>query len=53
MSLATEYAGYGYRRVAAVLRNDGWRVKARRVERIWRRDGLRSMRAGRTRLRLG
>jgi putative transposase len=38
--LATQYGRYGYRRSTALLRNDGWRVNHKRVERIWRREGL-------------
>lgn len=38
--LAAEYGRYGYRRITALLRADGWRVNAKRVERIWRREGL-------------
>ena len=38
--LATKYGRYGYRRITALLRNDGWRVNHKRVERIWRREGL-------------
>ncbi len=41
VSLAAEYGRYGYRRITALLRADGWRVNAKRVERIWRREGLR------------
>ena len=40
MYLARQYGRYGYRRIAALLRNDGWRVNHKRVERIWRREGL-------------
>jgi putative transposase len=40
ISLAKEYGRYGYRRVTALLRADGWRVNAKRVERIWRLEGL-------------
>lgn len=40
VSLACEYGRYGYRRVTALLRNDGWRVNHKRVERIWRQEGL-------------
>jgi len=39
-SLATEYGRYGYRRITAMLRQRGWRVNAKRVARIWRREGL-------------
>jgi transposase InsO family protein len=31
---------YGYRRIAAMLRDAGWVVNIKRVERIWRREGL-------------
>ena len=37
---AREYGRYGYRRVTALLRADGWHVNPKRVERIWRREGL-------------
>ena len=38
--LACKYGRYGYRRVTALLRDDGWRVNHKRVERIWRQEGL-------------
>ncbi len=40
VSLASEYGRYGYRRVTAMLRNAGWTVNHKRVERIWRQEGL-------------
>ena len=40
VSLATEYGRYGYRRITALLNTDGWRVNHKRVERIWRQEGL-------------
>ena len=40
VSLASEYGRYGYRRITALLRGDGWRVNHKRVERIWRQEGL-------------
>jgi len=40
VSLASQYGRYGYRRITALLRNDGWRVNHKRVERIWRQEGL-------------
>ena len=40
VSLATEYGRYGYRRITALLRADGWHVNHKRVERIWRQQGL-------------
>ena len=41
LSLATQYGRYGYRRIRALLRRAGWKVNHKRVERIWRREGLR------------
>ena len=38
--LASIYGRYGYRRITALLLQEGWRVNAKRVERIWRREGL-------------
>ena len=38
--LATQYGRYGYRRITALLRGEGWRVHHKRVERLWRREGL-------------
>jgi putative transposase len=40
VELACEYGRYGYRRVTAMLRSNGWNVNHKRVERIWRREGL-------------
>lgn len=41
IALATKYGRYGYRRVTALLNNEmGWRVNHKRVERIWRKEGL-------------
>jgi len=40
IALATQYGRYGYRRVTALLRAEGWRVNHKRVERIWRQEGL-------------
>ena len=40
VSLASEYGRYGYRRITALLTADGWRVNHKRVERIWRQEGL-------------
>ena len=44
IQFARQYGRYGYRRVTALLRADGWRVNHKRVERIWRREGLRCRR---------
>ena len=40
IELARQYRRYGYRRVTALLRAAGWHVNRKRVERIWRREGL-------------
>jgi transposase InsO family protein len=40
VELAKRYGRYGYRRVTALLRDAGWAVNRKRVERIWRRQGL-------------
>jgi transposase InsO family protein len=40
IEIASQYGRYGYRRVTALLRNDGWQINHKRVERIWRREGL-------------
>jgi putative transposase len=40
IALATQYGRYGYRRIAAMLERAGWAVNLKRVERIWRREGL-------------
>ena len=40
IELARQYGRYGYRRITALLRQSGWLVNHKRVERIWRREGL-------------
>ena len=40
VELAMEYGRYGYRRIAAMLREEGWLVNHKRVERLWKREGL-------------
>ena len=40
IALVRQYGRYGYRRVTALLRDAGWNVNHKRVERIWRREGL-------------
>jgi transposase InsO family protein len=41
IALATRYGRYGYRRITALLNNEyKWRVNHKRVERIWRKEGL-------------
>ena len=38
---ARQHGRYGYRRITALLRAEGWACNHKRVERIWRREGLR------------
>ena len=38
--LATQYGRYGYRIIGELLRADGWHVNHKKVERLWREDGL-------------
>jgi len=40
IELARCYGRYGYRKIAALLRQAGWSVSDGRVERIWKREGL-------------
>jgi len=38
--LAKMYGRYGYRKIAQLLRISGWKVNHKKVERIWREEGL-------------
>ena len=40
VELASRYGRYGYRRITALLRAEGWHTNHKRVERIWRAEGL-------------
>ncbi len=40
IALACDYGRYGYKRITALLRAEGWYVNHKRVERIWREEGL-------------
>ena len=52
LRLALKYGRYGYKRIAALLRIEGWRVNHKRVERIWRQEGLKVPQRQRKRGRL-
>ncbi|MGB7498044.1 MAG: IS3 family transposase [Candidatus Acidiferrum sp.] len=52
VALASEYGRYGYRRITALLKRDGWHVGKDRVQRIWRREGLKVPQKQRPRKRL-
>jgi len=51
--LAHKHRRYGYRRITALLRADGWPVNRKRVYRIWRQEGLKVPKKQRKRRRLG
>lgn len=38
--LARQYGRYGYKKITALLRAEGWLVNHKRVERLWREEGL-------------
>jgi transposase InsO family protein len=40
LELVAEHPRYGYRRIWALLRREGWKVNRKRVHRLWRREGL-------------
>jgi len=40
IDLASQYGRYGYRRITALLQGESWQVNHKRVERIWRKAGL-------------
>ena len=40
VELATQYGRYDYRRITAMLHGEGWEVNHKRVERLWRQEGL-------------
>ena len=40
IELATRYGRYGYLRITMMLREEGWRVNHKRIERLWRQEGL-------------
>ena len=40
IELATQYGRYGYRRITALLSQEEWQVNHKKIERIWRKEGL-------------
>ena len=40
IELASQYGRYGYRRITAMLQQQSWQVNHKKVERIWRMEGL-------------
>lgn len=39
--LVKQYGRYGYRKIAQLLRIEGWKVNHKKIERLWREEGLR------------
>jgi transposase InsO family protein len=52
VNYASEYGRYGYRAITDLLRMDGWGINYKRVERIWRQEGLKVPTKQRPRKRL-
>ena len=52
ITLSETYGRYGYRMVTGLLNNAGWHVNHKRVERIWRSEGLKVPRKHKKRRRL-
>ena len=52
-ALAKERPRFGYRRIARLLRREGWQASDTRVCRLWRREGLKVPQTKRKRRRLG
>jgi putative transposase len=53
LELVRQHPRYGYRRIWALLRREGWRINRKRVHRLWRQQGLRVPRKQRKKRRLG
>ena len=51
--IATEHPRAGYRMATALLRRAGMEINAKRVQRLWRQEGLKVVRRQRKRQRLG
>jgi putative transposase len=53
LELVRVHPRFGYRRIAALLKREGFRVNVKRVYRLWRREGLKVPRKQRKKRRLG
>lgn len=51
--LVRRHPRYGYRRIWALLRTDGWRVNRKKIHRLWRKEGFKVPRKQRKKRRLG
>jgi putative transposase len=53
LELVQDHPRFGYRRIWALLRREGWRVNRKRIYRLWRQQGLKVPRKRRKKRRLG
>lgn len=53
LELVREHPRYGYRRIWALLRREGWRVNRKRIYRLWRAEGLKVPQKQRKKRHLG
>jgi transposase InsO family protein len=53
LELVRTHPRFGYRRIGALLRREGWRVNRKRVYRLWRQQGLKVPRKQHKKRRLG
>ena len=51
--MVREHPRFGYRRIWALLRREGWRVNRKRIYRLWRREGLKVPQKQRKKRHLG
>lgn len=51
--LVRRHPRYGYRRIWALLRHDGWRVNVKRIHRLWKREGFKVPQKQHKKRRLG
>jgi transposase InsO family protein len=51
--LSREHPRFGYRRMTWLLKENGWKINRKRVQRLWRQEGLKVPRRTRKRRRLG
>ena len=53
LELVRRFPRYGYRFITAKLRQEGWQVNAKRIYRLWRREGLKVPKKKQKRRRFG
>lgn len=53
LALARRHPRYGYRRIGALLRREGFQINRKRVHRLWRQEGLKVPQRAKKKRRLG